>query len=115
MNELTRGECGLLASRSIAAHVVRGAFAAVLLTWAWLHQSSHPAHAVAAVVAAVIAMRGCPTRWTVGLIETIAQLRKQTAREGRGPAPETRCDATGFGPRQLDTRILILVPWKPSS
>ena len=61
----------MFASKSLAAHIVRGVIAAALLTWAVLHQSSHPAFAVAAGVAAVVAMRGCPLCWTVGLLETI--------------------------------------------
>jgi hypothetical protein len=42
------------------------------LTWAWLHQVSDPAFAVTALIVALLAMRGCPTCWTLGLLETIA-------------------------------------------
>lgn len=61
----------MFASKTIAAHMMRGGIAAALIAWAVLHQSSNPAFAVAAGVAAVIAMRGCPMCWTVGLLETI--------------------------------------------
>ena len=63
----------MFASKTIAAHLVRGVTAAALIAWALLHQSSNPAFAVAAGVLAVAAMRGCPLCWTVGLFETIGE------------------------------------------
>jgi hypothetical protein len=63
----------MFASRTIAAHLSRGVIAALLITWAWLHQSSNPAFAVAAGLLAVAAMRGCPLCWTLGLLETIGE------------------------------------------
>jgi hypothetical protein len=63
----------MFASKTIAAHLIRGAIAATLITWAWLHQSSDPVFAVAAGAVAMVAMRGCPLCWTVGLVETIAE------------------------------------------
>jgi len=61
----------MFASSTIAAHLMRGAIAAALIAWAVSNQSSHPAFAIAAGVLAVVAMRGCPLCWTMGLIETI--------------------------------------------
>jgi hypothetical protein len=61
----------MFASKTIAAHLLRGVLAAALITWALLHQSAYPAFAVAAAVLAVIVMRGCPLCWTLGLLETI--------------------------------------------
>ena len=61
----------MFASKTIAAHITRGVIAAALITWALLHQSSDPAFAAAAGAAAVVAMRGCPLCWTMGLLETI--------------------------------------------
>jgi len=63
----------MFASKTIAAHMVRGAIAAALIAWTLLHQSSEPALAVAAGLAALVAMRGCPLCWTVGLVETICE------------------------------------------
>jgi hypothetical protein len=60
----------MFASKTVAAHLVRGVIAAALIAWALLHESSNPAFAIAAGVAAVVAMRGCPACWTVGLVET---------------------------------------------
>jgi hypothetical protein len=63
----------MFASKTIAAHLSRGVTAAALITWALLHQSSSPVFAVAAGVLAVVAMRGCPLCWTLGLLETIGE------------------------------------------
>ena len=64
--------CTVFASRSIVAHLVRGAIAATLLPWAITHASSHPGSALVSVGVSVIAMRGCPMCWLVGLIDTVA-------------------------------------------
>jgi len=61
----------MFASKTIAAHLSRGVTAAALIMWAWLHQSSDPVFAAAAGVLAVVAMKGCPLCWTLGLLETI--------------------------------------------
>jgi nicotinamide riboside transporter PnuC len=66
----------MFASRTIAAHLVRGVIAAALIAWALVHQSSDPVLAVAAGVLAVVAMRGCPLCWTIGLVETIGETIK---------------------------------------
>lgn len=65
-------QCGLFASRSIAAHLLRGVIAFACLAWAVTNQESRPALAIAAVIGAAVAMRGCPMCWTFGLFETIA-------------------------------------------
>jgi len=61
----------MFGSTSIAAHLTRGVIAAALIAWAVLHQSSNPAFAVIAIVLAIVAMRGCPMCWALGLVETI--------------------------------------------
>jgi len=63
----------MFASKTVAAHLLRGVIAAALITWAVVHQSSHPAFAIAAGVLAIVAMRGCPLCWTLGLLETIGE------------------------------------------
>ena len=63
----------MFASKTIAAHLARGVIAAALIMWALLHQSSEPVFAVVAGVVAMVAMRGCPLCWTVGLVETIGE------------------------------------------
>jgi hypothetical protein len=81
----------MFASKTIAAHMLRGVIAAALIAWALLYQSSNPAFAVAAAVGAVAAMRGCPMCWTVGLLETIAVTirvrRADTCSSGRCSLP----------------------------
>ena len=63
----------MFASRTIAAHMMRGVIAGGLITWALLHQSSDSVLAIAAGALAVAAMRGCPLCWTIGLVETIGE------------------------------------------
>jgi hypothetical protein len=58
---------------SLTAHLVRGATAAVLIAWAFAFASTQPALAVAAGVMAVIAMRGCPACWMLGLWDTLTR------------------------------------------
>jgi hypothetical protein len=61
----------MFGSTTVVAHLMKGAAAAALLAWAWLHQGSEPAFAIGALILAVIAMRGCPMCWVLGLFETI--------------------------------------------
>lgn len=99
MSDAARNEPGLFASRSVAVHVLRGAIAATLVAWAWLHQSSDPAFAVGAGILALVAMRGCPACWTIGLIETVAE-RISARRSGRASGSThvgTCCPTVGFG------------------
>jgi len=63
----------LFASKTVVAHLMRGVIAAALIAWALVHQSTEPVFAIAAGAAAVVAMRGCPLCWTLGLIETIGE------------------------------------------
>ena len=57
----------------LTAHLVRGATAAVLIAWAVVFGQTQPAIAVAAGVAAVIAMRGCPACWLLGLYDKVTR------------------------------------------
>jgi hypothetical protein len=57
----------------LTAHLVRGAIAAVLIAWALLFASTQPALAVVSGVMAVIAMRGCPACWMLGLWDTLTR------------------------------------------
>jgi len=61
----------MFASRTVIGHLMRGGIAAALIAWALLHQASDPALAILAILLAVVAMRGCPMCWTLGLVETI--------------------------------------------
>jgi len=55
----------------LTAHLVRGATAAALIAWTLLFAESQPALAVVSGVMAVIAMRGCPACWMLGLWDNL--------------------------------------------
>jgi nicotinamide riboside transporter PnuC len=63
----------MFGSKTILAQMMRGGIAAALMVWALVDQSTQPVFAAAAGAAAVIAMRGCPLCWTLGLIEAIGE------------------------------------------
>ena len=65
----------MFGSAFLGAHLMRGAAAAALLAWAIVHQTAHPWLSLGAGVAALVALRGCPMCWTVGLVETLSQGR----------------------------------------
>ncbi len=67
---------GMFGSSFLGAHLMRGAAAAALLAGAIVHQTEDPWLSVGAGVAALVALRGCPMCWTVGLIETLSQVRR---------------------------------------
>ena len=76
---------GVFSSARLAAHLLRGAVAAALLAWAVSDEAAHPVPALVAAAAALVALRGCPLCWTVGLVETLAE-RRRPSRPGR-PSP----------------------------
>ena len=59
-------------SSSVTRHLLRGALGALLVAFALGSFGSHPVLAVAAGLGAVVAWRGCPMCWTIGLFETVA-------------------------------------------
>ncbi len=68
-----KSESGLFATRTLSGHLIRGGVAFGLLYLAITQQHTYPPAAVAAGIGALLAMRGCPVCWTLGLIETIQQ------------------------------------------
>lgn len=68
-----RSPSGLLATRTLTGHLIRGAVAFALLYVAIEHQHVHPVASLSAGLLALVAMRGCPVCWTIGLAETIRQ------------------------------------------
>lgn len=84
----------MFCSRSITTHVLRGLAAAALLILALGSGLVEGWWRAAAIVGAVVLMRGCPACWLVGLIETIA-----TPQSRRRRVPESaRGDATLHAP-----------------
>lgn len=67
----------MFGSAFLGAHLMRGAAAAALLAWAIVHQTAHPWLSLGAGVAALVALRGCPMCWTVGLVETLFARRSR--------------------------------------
>ena len=76
MSFFERAQGGLFGSAHLGAHLLRGATAAALVYWAVSHQEAHPIGTLLAGLAALVALRGCPMCWTVGLIETLAARRR---------------------------------------
>jgi hypothetical protein len=72
MNLFKRSAVGVFASASLLGHLVRGAVAIGLLLWAIQHQTQAVLSLLAAA-GAIVAFRGCPLCWTIGLVETIAE------------------------------------------
>ncbi len=69
--------CGVEGKGTFESCRVRGA-AAALLAWAIVHQTAHPWLSLVAGVAALVALRGCLMCWTVGLVETLSQGRRDS-------------------------------------
>lgn len=69
--DLRRREHSLFGSASLTAHAARGAVAALITIWANVGEELHPWASLAAGAVALIALRGCPVCWTIGLFETM--------------------------------------------
>lgn len=82
---LVRSPSGLFAARTLTGHVIRGAVAFALLYLAIEQQHSHPVASLSAGLLALVAMRGCPICWTIGLAETIRQRHGVTRSRGVPP------------------------------
>ena len=72
MRLFKRNQTGLFASESLTGHLIRGGVGVLLLVWAMQHQARTGVSLVAAL-GALLAFRGCPMCWTIGLVESVAQ------------------------------------------
>jgi len=70
---LGKSPAGLFATQTLSGHLIRGVVALALLYAAVGQQHAHPGWSVLAGLLALVAMRGCPACWTIGLVETIRQ------------------------------------------
>ena len=70
---LGKSPAGLFATQTLSGHLIRGAIAFTLLYLAIDQQDAHPSWSVAAALLALVAMRGCPVCWAIGLAETMQQ------------------------------------------
>lgn len=78
----------MFASKSIGEHLLRGALGAAALAAAVLLAPAHPLPAMVLVPLALVALRGCPMCWTVGLAQTV------TAKLRGAPAGDACLDGT---------------------
>jgi hypothetical protein len=69
------------ASTTLAEHLVRGVIAFSALAWAFTHQQNMLASSLAFIVA-LIAFRGCPMCWSIGLVETLMHRLSRVRSEG---------------------------------
>jgi hypothetical protein len=63
----------MFASRTLIEHVLRGAIGLAALWVAVTIAASHPWSSLALGALVLLAFRGCPICWTIGLFETVAQ------------------------------------------
>lgn len=77
MKLFSKAASGFFASQCLAGHLLRGAVAFALLYWAVTHQQAQPFMALLAGAGALVAMRGCPVCWTIGLVETLGEKLKR--------------------------------------
>jgi hypothetical protein len=76
MSYFSRSQAGMFASTRLGAHLIRGVIAFAALYWAVVHHQAQPVSAIAAGVVALIAFRGCPLCWSIGLAETVWERRR---------------------------------------
>ena len=70
---LGKSPTGVFATHTLTGHMIRGVAALALLYFAIGQQHVHPGASLFAGLLALVAMRGCPVCWTIGLVETIRQ------------------------------------------
>ena len=70
----------MFATQTLSGHLIRGAVAFAVLYAAISQQHAHPNGSVLAGLLALVAMRGCPTCWTIGLVETILERQRRRRR-----------------------------------
>jgi hypothetical protein len=75
---------GAFASRSVAAHLTRGGIGFGLIGSAFALAPSIGAVALLLAPAGMVALRGCPTCWAAGLMQTISAGRLERSCTGGG-------------------------------
>jgi hypothetical protein len=61
----------MFASRGILEHLARGVVGLAALFVAAMFGTSHPWWSLLAMPVALVALRGCPMCWTIGLFQTV--------------------------------------------
>lgn len=72
----------MFASKTISGHLARGAVGIATLAFALSEAPAYPWLPLAALPIALIAFRGCPTCWILGLVQTIAAKLQGKSTEG---------------------------------
>jgi hypothetical protein len=88
-----------LASTSLPAHLTRGAIGFGLLGAAVALVPSHGPAALLLAPPGLLALRGCPTCWLAGLVETISsgRLQRTCTEDGCTLVPVTAAGGLGEG------------------
>ncbi len=68
---------------SLARHVLRGAVALIAIVFGFYYSSTHPLLAFIAIIAAVIALGGCPGCWLAGLLFHITKSKDANNQSAR--------------------------------
>jgi hypothetical protein len=79
----------MFASKGILEHLARGAVGIGSLIGAVYLAPAYPWLPLVALPVAIFALRGCPTCWTIGLVETIAA--KAQGRAATGACTDGSC------------------------
>jgi hypothetical protein len=83
----------MFASRSLAVHLARGALGLGALVATAVAAPRMPWLALVSLPLALLALRGCPMCWTVGLVETVVAAAQ--GRRARQTCPDGRCSRPG--------------------
>jgi alkylhydroperoxidase family enzyme len=72
----------MFASKSIAEHLARGVVGIAAFAYAASRMETSPWLSLALAAVALVALRGCPMCWTMGLVQTvIARLQGRDAKD----------------------------------
>ena len=72
----------MFASKTVSGHLARGALGLGAMALAVSGAAAHPWLPWAALPFALAAFRGCPTCWTVGLVQTVVAKLRGKSTEG---------------------------------
>jgi len=72
----------MFASKTVTGHLARGAVGVGTMACALSGAAAHPWLPLAALPIALVAFRGCPTCWTVGLVQTVVARLRGKSTEG---------------------------------
>jgi hypothetical protein len=70
----------IFASSNLVEHLARGVVGICALNYALSISEQHPVYSLALAGVSLLAFRGCPTCWTIGLVETTYRQFKRALR-----------------------------------